>query len=132
MLERFRDRLAARRWVVPLRQPEATPQRVPAQDLAAQVEAALERLEAEHHAEVEQRTYGSEAVQLAREYRQTASQHGPITIAFDNPELGVSTLNPITLVDEQVRSHYAGRHSIAPNSARERVLALQRSRGISR
>ena len=73
------------------------------------------------------------------------------------PSLRVSTPNPIRFVDEQDRSHYAGRHSIAtiaralaclerrrPEDVpeleltleqelkRQRVLALQRSRGISR
>jgi len=154
---RFRARLAARRRVVPLRRsvpaPHAASQRLPAQDLAAEVEAALERLDAE----LQQQIYGSEAVQLAHEYLHAAFRHGPVTIMFDAPELGVSTPNAISLVDEQGRSHYAGRHSIAtvaralaclerrrPEDVpeleltlkqeleRQRALALQRSRGISR
>ena len=152
----FRARLAARRRVVPLRRPgpapKAAPQRLPGQDLAAEAEAALDRLGAEQDRDI----YGSDAVQLAGEYWQATLQHGPLTVMFDELRLGVSTENPIRLVDEQDRSHYAGRHSIAtlarmfaclnqrPEDIPEleltlerevkrlRARALERSRGISR
>ena len=153
---RFRARLAARRRVFLLRRPvpapHAAPQHLPAQDLAAEAEAVLNLLEAERQQEL----YGSEAVQLAGKYWQATAQHGPVKVSFEDPGLGISTVNPIRLVDEQGRSLYAGRHSIATLArmyacldqrpedvpvlertlklelAQERARALQRSRGISR
>ena len=102
------------------------PSGLPAQDLAAEVEGALSRLEAERETEI----YGVEAVQLAHEYLQAALQHGPVTITFDNPKLGISTPNAIHLVDEQGRSHYAGRHSIATLARMSACLQQARPKDI--
>ena len=119
-LVRFQARLAARRrQPAPLRQPvpapEAVPQRPPSQDLAAEVEAGLERLGAEHHAERERQYaahYGADVVQLAREYLRVEVEHGPSGTQWLTLDPGAETPNQMRIHDDKT-IHYTGTHSPA-------------------
>ena len=116
-LVRFRARLVTRRALAVLRQPvprpEAAPRRLPAQDLAAEVETQLERLEAACRAELERQyaaRYGPGVVRLACEYTRIEAEHGPSCTLWLTLDPGSDTPNRMQIHDGET-VHYTGTHT---------------------